>query len=467
MKAFMDEDFLLETETAKKLYHEYAADMPIFDYHCHLTAKEIAENRSFANMTEIWLDGDHYKWRALRSNGVPEELVTGEAEDKEKFFKWAETVPYTLGNPLYHWTHLELKRYFNFSKTFSAKTAEEAWKHCNQLLQTEEFTAKELIRKSNVKGLCTTDDPLDDLAYHKKIKEDPAFNIHVLPTFRPDGALNVESGEFKNWSEKLSGLTGIEMSSFENFKKGLAARVQYFHDAGCRLSDHGLDSNFYIEADPDELNHIFNKGLSNEALSKKEIIQYKTAVLKELGKLYHEKGWAMQLHIGALRAVNTKMLERVGPNTGYDSIADFTYAEDLSKLMNAMAYEDSLPKTIIYNLNPRDNYMIGSMIGNFQEEMPGKIQFGTAWWFGDQRDGMVDQIKVLANTGLLSRFVGMLTDSRSFLSYTRHEYFRRILCNVIGGWVENGEYPADFEMLEEIIKDICYRNIDNYLAIES
>lgn len=467
MKAFMDEDFLLESETAKKLYHEFAKEMPIFDYHCHLTAKEIAENKSFSSMTEIWLDGDHYKWRALRSNGVPEELVTGAADDKEKFLKWAETVPYTLGNPLYHWTHLELKRYFDFSKPLSAKTAEEAWEHCSKLLQTEEFTAKELIRKSNVKGLCTTDDPLDDLAYHKEIKEDSTFNIHVLPTFRPDGALNVENADFSSWTEKLSKLTGIEMTSFEDFRAALAERIQYFHDAGCRLSDHGLDSNFYISADAAEVNSIFLKGLANEDLTKEEIIKYKTAVLKELGKLYHKNGWAMQLHIGALRKTNTKKFEQVGPNTGFDSIADFTYAEDLSKLLDSLDYENNLPKTIIYNLNPRDNYMIGSMIGNFQEDIPGKIQFGTAWWFGDQRDGMVDQIKVLANTGLLARFVGMLTDSRSFLSYTRHEYFRRILCNVIGEWVENGEYPADYEILEEIIKDICYRNIDNYLAIES
>lgn len=467
MKAFMDENFLLETETAKLLYHDFAKDMPIFDFHCHLSAKEIAENQSFFNLTEVWLSDDHYKWRALRTNGIEEEWITGNADGKEKFNKWAETVPYTIGNPLYHWTHLELKRYFNISKPLSAQTADEIWEHCNKLLSTEAFTAQELIKRSNVKGLCTTDDPLDDLKYHIELKENEAFDVHVLPTFRPDGALMAESSSFSDWIEKLEKITGIEIDTFSGLEKGLEARVKYFHEVGCRLSDHGLDSNFYLEADEEEVNHIFKKGMSNEELSKDDIIKYKTAVMKTLGKLYANHGWVMQLHIGALRNTNSKKLKSIGPNSGFDSIADFTYAEDLSNLLNSLDFTNSLPKTIIYNLNPRDNYLIASMIGNYQEEIPGKIQFGTAWWFGDQRDGMVDQIKVLANCGLLSRFIGMVTDSRSFLSYTRHEYFRRILCNVIGNWVENGEYPADFDTLGNIVRDICYFNIERYLAIES
>jgi glucuronate isomerase len=466
VKAFMDENFLLETETAKVLYHDFAKNMPIFDYHCHLSAKEIAENKSFSNMTEVWLDDDHYKWRALRSNGIQEEWITGDGDEKEKFNKWAETVPYTIGNPLYHWTHLELKRYFDITSPLSGQTANEIWEQCNKLLNTDAFTAQELIKRSNVKGLCTTDDPLDDLKYHKEIKGNEAFDVLVLPTFRPDGALNVESESFCDWIEKLEEITGVKIDSFSSFVLCLEARVKYFHEIGCRLSDHDLNSNFYLEADDEEINNIFKKGLSNESLSNDEIIKYKTAVMMSLGKLYHEHGWAMQLHIGALRNNNSKKLNSIGPNTGFDSIADFTYAKDLSNLLNSLDFVNTLPKTIIYNLNPRDNYMIASMIGNFQEEMPGKIQFGTAWWFSDQREGIVDQIKVLANCGLLSKFVGMLTDSRSFLSYTRHEYFRRILCNVIGSWVENGEYPADFDTLGEIVEDICYFNIERYLEIE-
>jgi glucuronate isomerase len=467
LKEFMDESFLLETETAERLYQDFAKDMPIFDYHCHLSAKEIAEDKSFSSLTEVWLEGDHYKWRALRSFGVNEKWITGNGDEKEKFVKWAEMVPFTIGNPLYHWTHLELKRYFDINIPLNPQSADLIWEKCNELLATKDFTARELIKRSNVNGLCTTDDPLDDLRYHKLLKNDDSFDVHVLPTFRPDGALAVESNSFKEWIGELEKLTGTEVHHFNDLLTGLEARVDYFHEAGCRLSDHGLDSSFYLEADPDEINHILTKGLANDHLSKEEVIKYKTAVMKSLGSMYAERGWAMQLHIGALRNNNRKKFESIGPNTGFDSIADFTYAEDLSNLLNSLDYTDSLPKTIIYNLNPRDNYMIASMIGNFQEDIPGKIQFGTAWWFGDQRDGMVNQIKVLANCGLLSQFVGMLTDSRSFLSYTRHEYFRRILCNVIGNWVENGEYPADFETLEKIIKDICYNNVERYLAIES
>lgn len=465
MKAFMDKDFLLETETAKTLYHNFAKDMPIIDYHCHLSAKEIAENKTFSNLTEIWLKEDHYKWRALRSNGVDEKWVTGDGEEREKFNKWAETVPYLLGNPLYHWTHLELKRVFNVEKTLNPVTADEIWNHCNELLGTSSFTAQELIKSFNVDSLCTTDDPLDDLKYHKKIQENVNLNVKVLPTFRPDGALTVESPSFYEWIGKLEELSNIQIDSFSNLVKAIETRVDYFNKAGCRLSDHGLDSNFYLEASEEEVNAIFLKGLANKALNNEEKIQYKTAMLKSLGKLYRQYGWAMQLHIGAIRNNNTRMFEKIGSNTGFDSIADFTYAADLSHLLDSLNADNSLPKSIIYNLNPRDNYMIASMVGNFQGEVPGKIQFGTAWWFNDQRNGMVDQINVLANCGMLSNFVGMLTDSRSLLSFTRHEYFRRILCNVIGEWVEKGEYPEDIEILGNIVKNICYFNIKNYLEL--
>jgi len=462
----MDEHFLLKTPTAQKLYHEFAKDMPIFDYHCHLSAQEIAENKSFNNLSEIWLQGDHYKWRALRSNGVDERFITGDATDKEKFDKWAETVPYLLGNPLYHWTSLELKRYFHIQTPLNSDTADEIWDKGNELLQSNELTARSLIEKSNVKGICTTDDPLDDLQYHLAIKEDATFNVKVLPTFRPDGALTIESELFNSWINKLEELNNAKIGTFEELIVGLGKRIDYFHEVGCRLSDHGLDTSFYKEFNRNDLDVIFNKGRMNDELTIEETTQFRTAVMIELGKMYAAKGWAMQLHIGALRNNNKRMLERVGPNTGFDSIADFSYASDLSNLLNAMEYTNELPKTIIYNLNPSDNYTIGSMIGNFQGETPGKIQFGTAWWFGDQRDGMVDQMKVLSNCGILARFVGMVTDSRSFLSYTRHEYFRRILCDVIGDWVENGEYPADFDLLGKIIQDICFHNIQNYLSIE-
>lgn len=462
----MDEDFLLDTDTAKRLYHDCAKDMPIFDYHSHLPAKEIAENKTFANITEIWLGGDHYKWRLLRSNGVPEEYITGNRSDKEKFYKWAETVPYMIGNPLYHWTILELKRYFGVTEVLSAKNADEIWEKCNAMLQTEAFTPRELIKRSNVKALCTTDDPVDSLEYHKILRDDPTFEVKVLPTFRPDGALNIEKDTFITWVQQLEQASGNKINSYHDFLESLESRIKYFHEAGCRLSDHGIESHFYMEADDEEVSKIYEKRMSGEHLTAEEIAKYKSAVLVFLGRKYQEYGWAMQLHIGALRNTNTRMFRSLGPNTGFDSIADFTYAQELSQFLDALDCTDSLPKTILYCLNPRDNYMIASMIGNFQGEIPGKIQFGSAWWFNDHRDGMEEQMKALANVGLLSRFVGMLTDSRSFLSFTRHEYFRRILCSLIGTWVENGEYPADFDVLEQIVRNICYDNIKNYVGIE-
>lgn len=466
MTAFLSEDFLLETDTAKQLFHQTANGLPIFDYHCHLSAKEIAENRRFANLTEIWLEGDHYKWRLMRANGIPEDYISGEANPFDKFMAWAKTIPYAIGNPIYHWTHLELQRYFGMDEPLSEQNAEQVWEQCNQLLQGDDFSTRSLLLRSNVIGLCTTDDPLDDLRYHKQLREDEQFPILVLPTFRPDGALSIEHSTFTEWMDRLQQITKQPIGTFRQLVDALAERVTYFHHLGCRLADHGLDSKFYEQATIEEVNLIFQKGLRAEKLTAREVVKYKTALLLELGRLYKKHNWAMQLHIGALRNTNTKALLSMGINAGFDSIADFTYAQDLASLLDSLCAEDQLPKTVIYNLNPRDNYMIASLVGNFQEEIPGKIQFGTAWWFNDHIDGMEEQLKALANTGLLPRFIGMLTDSRSFLSFTRHEYFRRILCNLIGNWVESGQYPATVTLLQEIIEKICYKNILAYLEID-
>lgn len=467
MKQFMCKDFLLKTETAKKLYHEYAKEMPIFDYHCHLSAQEIAEDKSYNNMTEIWLAGDHYKWRAMRGNGIYEEYITGNKSDKEKFMKWAETVPYTLGNPLYHWTHLELKTYFNIDETLSPKTSEAIWEKCNGLLKTKQFTAKQLINKSNVKGLCTTDDPIDDLKYHIEIANDTDFDVIVLPTFRPDRGIDIAKESFIEWIQELQKTVGYKIDTYKKLLIALEERVDFFHEVGCRISDHGLDTIYFKETSFEESENIFIKKLNGESLTLEEIEKYMTGVLIFLGKIYCKKNWTMQLHLGTIRNNNKRMLEQAGINTGFDSIGDFNFAQELSNFLDSLDNSNELPQTILYSLNPKDNYVLGTMIGNFQGEgKPGKIQLGSGWWFNDQRDGMVEQMKSLANLGLLSRFVGMLTDSRSFLSYTRHEYFRRILCNLIGEWVENGEYPADFEMLENIVKGISYINAKNYFEIE-
>ncbi|SDQ16627.1 glucuronate isomerase [Virgibacillus salinus] len=466
MRNFLGADFLLETETAKILYHEYAKNMPIFDYHCHLTAKEIAEDKQFSTITEAWLGEDHYKWRVLRANGIAEEYITGNKSDKEKFVKWAETVPNLMGNPLFHWTYLELQRCFGIYDNLNAENAEIIWGKCNEIIQKESFSARGLISNFNVKGICTTDDPLDDLKYHQKIKDDHTFDVKVLPTFRPDGALNIHLHSFSDWVSQLEKVSEHRIKSFHEFLDALKSRIDYFHEVGCRLADHGLDSSFYREASKEEINAIFKKALRGETISEEQAIQYKTDVLIQLGKFYAEKEWAMQLHIGGLRNTNKKMVEEIGPNTGFDSIADFTYANDLANLLSQLEESDQLPKTILYNLNPRDNYMIASMAGNFQKGTPGKIQFGTAWWFNDHRDGMENQIKTLANVGVLTNFVGMLTDSRSLLSYTRHEYFRRILCNTIGNWVENGEIPNEMEWNGKVVQDISFNNICNYLNIE-
>jgi glucuronate isomerase len=466
MKTFMSEDFMLKNHTAKKLYHDYAKDMPIYDYHCHLSAKEIAENKRYKDITEIWLAGDHYKWRAMRSNGVNEEYMTGDKSSKEKFMKWAETVPYTIGNPLYHWTHLELKRYFHIEEILSPATAENIWNSCNEKLQKSDMTARALIKKSNVKVICTTDDPVDNLEYHIQLANDSGFETKVLPTFRPDKSFNIDVETFIPWIKSLSHVVGCEIDSLDKLLTALEERIDYFHEVGCRLSDHALDTIEYISPNKEKAKEIFLKRLKGEDLSKEEVAVYKGYILNFLGKAYAARGWAMQLHIGALRNNNRRMYETLGPDTGFDSIHDSTFAPQLSKLLNDLDATDEMPKTIIYVLNPRDNYVIGTMIGNFQGGgIPGKIQFGSGWWFCDQKEGMIDQMKALSSLGLISRFIGMLTDSRSFLSYTRHEYFRRILCNLIGEWIEEGEYPSYMEFVGSVVKDICYYNAERYFSI--
>jgi len=462
----MDENYLLETETAKKLYFEYAKDMPIFDYHCHLPVREIAEDRKFENITQLWLSGDHYKWRALRANGIPEEYITGNKSDQEKFRKWAETVPYTIGNPLLQWTYFELRKYFGIQDYLTAETADEIWEKCNVMLEKKEFSARNLIKKSNVKALCTTDDPIDTLEYHKKINADETFDVRVLPTFRPDIAIEIGHEKFQDWTNTLGSITGITIKTIEDFLEALQRRIKDFHAVGCRLSDHGLADAFYMKSNQAEISNIFNKGLQNERLTVEEQIKFRSAMLINLGKEYAKHGWAMQLHMGALRNTNTRMLNSLGINTGFDTIADFTIGNQLANLLDDLDQSGSLPKTILYCLNPRDNHLLSSMIGNFQSDVPGKIQFGSAWWFNDHEDGMIDQMKALASIGLFSRFIGMLTDSRSFISYTRHEYFRRIVCNLVGSWVEDGSFYPDYDFLGKMIKGICYNNIKEYLDIE-
>ncbi|MGI5852192.1 MAG: glucuronate isomerase [Clostridiales bacterium] len=467
MEIFMDENFLLSNETAVKLYHDHAADMPIYDYHCHLNPKEIWEDKSYNNITEVWLYGDHYKWRAMRANGVDEKYITGSGIDYDKFVAWANTVPHTIGNPLYHWTHLELRKYFDIYEVLDGNTADLIWNKANEKLKQEGFTARSFIKRSNVRLLCTTDDPLEDLTYHKKIEGLDDFGVRVLPTFRPDKGVEIQNDTFSSWVNKLEGTIGKGIHSFEDYLTALEDRAKYFHDMGCRLSDHGLEYVPYREASSEKLEEIFMKGRRGEEIAREEADAFRTAVLLFLGRLYAKLNWAMQLHIGAIRNNNTRMFKLLGPDTGFDSIHDHNIAYGLSRFLDALDGEGMLPRTILYTLNPKDNYVLASMAGNFQGDgIPGKIQFGSAWWFNDQRDGMVEQMKVLANIGLLSRFVGMLTDSRSFLSYTRHEYFRRILCNIIGEWAENGEVPRDMDLLGKMVENICFNNARDYFQID-
>mgnify|MGYP003896853389 FL=1 len=463
----MDENFLLSNTTAQELFHEYAEKMPIYDYHCHLNPKEIYENKRFKNITEVWLYGDHYKWRAMRSDGIDERYITGNASDYEKFKAWAKVIPYTIGNPLYHWTHLELQRYFGIYDLLSEDTADAIWEKTNSMLNGEGFAVRDLIKKSNVKVICTTDDPTDSLEYHKKIAELDDFDVKVLPTFRPDKGLHINLKGFSEWVQKLGEVCGKTIHTYEEFLSALEGRVNYFHAVGCRISDHAFDYVPYAEVTLKEVSGIFEKGMKSQPITQLEEEQYKCYTLRFLGQLYSKLGWTMQLHIGAMRNNNTRMFHQLGPDTGFDSINDLSIAYPLSRFLDSLEIQSSLPKTILYTLNPKDNYVLGTMLGNFQGDgIPGKIQFGSAWWFNDQRDGMMEQMKALANLGLLSRFVGMLTDSRSFLSYPRHEYFRRILCNLIGEWVENGEFPKDMKLLGEIVQGICFNNAKQYFGIE-
>lgn len=461
MKKFMDKDFLLDNKTAKKLYHNYSSKMPIIDYHCHINPKEIADDKKYQNITQVWLYGDHYKWRAIRSNGIDEKYITGNSSDYEKFKKWAETLPKLIGNPLYHWTHLELQRYFGYHGILNGETAKEVWDICNKKLET--MSVREIIKSSDVKVICTTDDPVDSLEYHKVIAEDDSFDVKVLPAFRPDKAMNIQKSEFIDYIDKLSAASEIEINSFESIKKALSNRISYFDNNGCKACDHGLDYMVCKIVSDNEVNSILKKRIKGEPLNEIEIEQYKTALLLFLGKEYAKRDWVMQLHYSALRNNNTIMFEKTGPDTGFDAISTKDSSQGLSDLLNTLDMKNSLPKTIVYSLNPNDNAMIGSIIGCFQStDAQGKIQHGAPWWFNDTKEGMIQQMKDLANLSLLGNFIGMLTDSRSFLSYTRHEYFRRIMCNLIGQWVENGEYPDDEDTLKKIIQDISYNNTKKY-----
>ncbi len=454
---FMNDNFMLKSETAKKLYHDFAEKCPIIDYHCHLDPKLIAEDYRFKNITDLLLSGDHYKWRAMRSNGVDERFITGDASDHDKFIKWAETLPYCIGNPLYHWNALEFSKYFGIDEPLCKENAEEIWEKCNALLASDGFSVKDLIRKSDVKVICTTDDPADDLKYHKQIKES-GFETVVLPTFRPDKLLLISKDTFIPYLRQ-NGIT-----NFAEVEKFIKERVEYFAANGCRISDHSLETVPFAIGDASA---VLDKKLAGEKLSKLEEEIYMTAVLNICSKEYAKHDFAMQLHIGALRNNNTNMFKKLGADVGFDSMNDLCVAENLSRLLDMLECEDMLPKTIIYTLNPKDNYVLGTMMGNFQKAPhKSKIQFGAGWWFCDQRDGMVTQMRDFAALGLLSRFVGMLTDSRSFVSYTRHDYFRRILCDLIGTWVEDGEYPNDEKMLKEIIEGICFNNAKEYFGFD-
>ncbi|UXO87467.1 MULTISPECIES: glucuronate isomerase [Bacillus] len=466
MKAFLDEHFLLNSQTAEKLYHEFAKDLPIIDYHCHLSPKEIYENKTFHNITEAWLYGDHYKWRAMRANGIPESQVTGDASDYEKFLAWAKTVPMTIGNPLYHWTHLELRRYFGVEELLNEKTAHIIWQKVNEKLQGEGFGARDFIVKSNVETVVTTDDPVDSLDYHQKLREE-GFTVQVLPGFRPDKALDITNHLFAAYVYELAEASSTSIQSYQDFLTALLARIDFFHEQGCLISDHAINEMTFEETTEEEVEAIFHKRMSGHSLTEKEKIKFKTQTFIQLGQAYYERGWTMQLHINALRNNNTKMFERLGPDTGYDAMNDEDIAKPLCRILDRLEQKQALPKTILYSLNPRDNVVISTLAGSFQDgTTPGKIQHGTAWWFNDTKQGMTEQMMALSSIGLISRFIGMLTDSRSFLSYTRHEYFRRLFCDIIGDWVEKGEVPYDLELLGGIVKGISYENARQYFQFD-
>ncbi len=465
MKPFMDEDFLLETQSAKSLYHNYASGMPIIDYHCHLNPEDIATDRKFKNISEIWLAGDHYKWRAMRANGVDEKFCTGDASDEEKFMKWAETVPVTLRNPLYHWTHMELRRYFGIQDLLGPENAEEIYTKTAGMLQEDEFSVRNLLRKMNVEVVCTTDDPVDSLEHHRQIR-DSGFEISVLPTWRPDKAMAVDNiASYNHYLDQLAEVADHPINHFMDLLEALMKRHDFFASMGCRLSDHGLESFYYEEYEHHEIEDIFSRIRSKQEVSESEKTKFRTAMLVELAVMDHDKGWTQQFHTGAIRNNNRRMFHELGPDTGFDSIGDLPVASSMSKFFSRLDNLGQLAKTIVYNLNPADNEVMVTMVYNFNDgKIPGKMQFGSGWWFLDQKKGMEAQMDTLSQLGLLSKFVGMLTDSRSFLSFPRHEYFRRILCNLLGTDMENGELPNDMEMVGNMVSDICYRNAKQYFG---
>lgn len=469
MKEFMDKDFLLSTPTAKALYHEHAEKMPIIDYHCHLQPKEIYENKEFRNLTEAWLGagdryGDHYKWRALRARGYSEDSISGPDDDYKKYMQFVESMPYFVGNPLYHWSHLEMQRYFGIHDIINPKNAEKIWTKANETLKT--LTAREMMYKFNVKTVCTTDDPIDSLEWHEKMNADKTLKVSVRPAFRPDKAINVELSWFKDWVEKLAGVCNTTITSLSDLEKCLEQRITFFHEMGARVSDHALDVVHYAKGTYEEANEVFKKGMKQESITKEEEDIYKGYVLVFLGKEYAKRGWVQQYHIGALRNNSKSMLKAIGPDTGFDAIEDEVYMEKLSALLSALDEADALPKTIVYCLNPRDNYALNVLLGCFQKEgIKGRVQPGTAWWFLDQLDGMKQNLEALMQVGLVAQSVGMLTDSRSFLAYPRHEYYRRLLCEMLGNLVETGQYPAsELDTLGQIVEDICYNNAKEFFG---
>ena len=477
MKEFMDKDFLLETETAKHLFHDYAEHMPLVDYHCHINPKEIYEDRRFDNLVEVWLGGkqpeggyfgDHYKWRVMRSNGVSEDYITGDRPDYERFLKFVEALEMAIGNPMYHWCNLELRQFFGYDKPLTVANAEEAWNFCNEKLRTDpDLTVRGIIKKANVAFIGTTDDPVDTLEWHGRIAADKTIDVKVCPSFRPDKAINIQKEGFVEYIGKLAKSVGKEsLDSAEEVMDALVQRLEFFKTMGCRASDHGLDYVPFRPASAKKVNEIFQKAMAGESLSKKEAEKYQTAVLLCLGKAYHRLGIVMQIHYSCYRNANERMFRKLGPDTGFDMIAQNTCGQDIARFLSALDESGELPKTILYSLNPADNAQLGTILGSFQsDEVPGKIQHGSAWWFNDTKSGMEEQMKSLANLSLLGNFVGMLTDSRSFLSYARHDYFRRILCNLVGNWVENGEYPNDDKALKRIVEGVCFRNAERYFEL--
>lgn len=458
MKAFLDDDFLLTTPTARRLY-QVARSMPILDYHCHLDPKEIAQDRRFENITQVWLGGDHYKWRLMRANGVDEAYITGDAPDREKFQKWAETLELAIGNPLYHWSHLELRRYFGYEGVLNGDTAQEVWELCNQKLQEPAMSARSLIANSGVTLVCTTDDPADSLEWHQQLAQDSSFLVKVLPAWRPDAAMGLERPEYLDYLQRLGQAAGVEIRTYGDLKKALLSRMAFFDKMGCRASDHALTAAVCQPASEEELERVFQKRLEGEPLTQEELAAFQTGFLRFVAGEYKRLGWVMQLHYGCRRNNNTRMFHKLGRDTGYDAVLQGTPSLEVAAFLDLLASQDALPRMVLYSLNPNDDEGLNSVIGCFQDGTPlGRIQQGSAWWFNDHKAGMVKQLTAFANGGLLGNFIGMLTDSRSFLSYPRHEYFRRILCELLGAWVENGEYPADWKVLEKMVRGVCYNN---------